>query len=239
MDSLYPFLTRQSGLARAIDTIAQNVANASTTGYRAEGLVFAEHVTRAAGGGPSMSMGHATGRFADASQGGLEMTGGAYDVAIEGEGYFQIGGPGGEVLLTRAGAFTPDAFGTLSTPDGLPVLDLGGAPVQIPPGGGALHIAADGTLSIDGAPFSQLGLVVPDGPVGTTRAGGTRFRHDGALLPVESPRMMQGFLERSNTNAVMEIARMIEVQNAYGAGQSIMDREDERMRAMMRIMDDR
>ena len=239
MDAIYPFVTRQVGLSRELDTIAQNIANVSTTGYRAEGLIFAEHITRATGGDPSMSMGHATRRTTDTLQGGLEMTGGAYDVAVEGEGYFQIGGPDGEVLLTRAGHFTPDAFGTLMTPDGLAVLDAGGAPVQIPGGGGDLTIGRDGTLSLDGAPFSQLGLVVPDDPVGLTRAngGGTRFRHDGALLPVEAPRMMQGFLEQSNTQPVLEIARMIEVQNAYGAGQTLMDREDERLRSMMRIMD--
>lgn len=239
MDAIYPFITRQAGLSNELDTIAQNIANASTTGYRAEGLIFAEHVTRARGGEPSMSMGHATGRTTDVAQGGLEATGGATDIAIEGEGYFQIEGPDGAVLLTRAGAFVPDAFGTLMTPDGHAVLDLGGAPVQIPAGGGDLTVSPDGTLSLDGAPFAQLGLVVPDDPVGTTRVTGTRFAHDGATIPVEAPRMIQGFLETSNTQPVLEIARMIEVQNAYGAGQSLMDREDERMRAMMRIMDNR
>ena len=239
MDAIYPFVTRQTGLVREMDTIAQNIANASTTGYRAEGLVFAEHVTRGGGGAPSLSMGHATGRVTSPVQGGLERTGGAHDLAIEGEGWFAVGGPDGEVLLTRAGAFATDPFGTLVTPDGLPVLDPGGAPIAIPPGGGALHVAPDGTLSVNGEPFGQIGLVVPDDPVGTTRSSGTRFAHDGELLPVENPRVMQGFLESSNTSTVLELARMIEVQNAYGAGQSIMDREDERMRAMMRLMDSR
>ena len=239
MDGIYAFVTRQSGLVRSIDTIAQNIANASTTGYRAEGLVFAEHVSRADGDYPSLSMGHATGRVTDEAQGGLSMTGGTYDLAIEGEGYFTVLGEDGETLLTRAGAFTPDAFGTLSTPDGLPVLDLGGAPVQIPPGAGALNVGSDGTLSVDGQPFGQIGLVLPDDPVGTTRAAGARFRHDGELIPVEAPRVKQGFLEQSNVSAVLEIAQMIDVENAYKAGQSLMDREDERMRAMMRIMETR
>ena len=239
MDAIYPSLTRQAGLVRELDTIAQNIANASTTGYRAEGLIFSEYVTRSNGPAPSISMGHAIGRMTSQAQGGLEMTGGTYDLAVEGEGYFQVEGEDGEPLLTRAGHFTPDAFGTLMTPDGRPVLDLGGAPIQIPPGPGTLHVAPDGTLSKAGQPFGQIGLVTPDDPVGTTHAHGTRFRHEGALIPVESPRVMQGFLEASNVSPILEVARMIEVQNAYGAGQSILDREDERMRAMMRIMDPR
>ena len=237
MDAIYPFVTRQSGLVHELDTIAQNIANASTTGYRTEALIFAEHITRALGTDPSMSMGHATGRYMSEVQGGLEMTGGAHDLAVEGDGYFTIQAPEGEVLLTRAGAFVPDPFGTLTTLDGLPVLDIGGAPIQIPPGEGALHVAADGTMSKNEQPFAQLGLFMPEDPVGVTRRMGTRFAHDGALVPVEDARIMQGFLESSNTKPVLEIARMIEVQNAYSAGQSILDREDERMRSMLRIMD--
>jgi len=236
MDGIYASLSRQTGLMRELDVIAQNIANAGTTGYRAEGLIFAEHVKAGGGSAPSLSLGHASARRTDWSQGGLEKTGGTYDLAIEGEGYFQIGGPDGP-LLTRAGAFVADAEGALVTQDGLPLLDAGGAPVALPPGAGTLSIAPDGTLSVAGEPFGQLGVVRPDDPIGMTRVGMTRFAHDGAFEPVIEGRVMQGYLEKSNTSAVLEIARMIEVQNAYGMGQSMLEREDERLRAMLRMMD--
>ncbi|UWQ21834.1 flagellar hook-basal body complex protein [Jannaschia sp. W003] len=236
MDGIYATLSRQSGLMRELDVIAQNIANAGTTGYRAEAVVFAEHVAAGAGGAPSLSMGDAAARHTDLSQGALERTGGTYDLAIEGDGFFQIGGPDGP-LLTRAGTFSADAAGTLVTPDGLPLLDAGGAPVAVPPGPGDVAIAPDGTLSRGGRPFGEIGLVRPDDPQGLVRVGDTRFRHEGGVEPVIGGRMMQGFLEGSNTSPVIEIARMIAVQNAYGMGQSMLDREDERLRAMMRVMD--
>ena len=236
MDGVLPTLPRQSGLLRELTVIAQNVANAGTTGYRAEATVFAEHVARGGTGAPSLSMGHAAARFTDLAQGALERTGGRYDLAIEGEGFFQVQGPDGP-LLTRAGAFTPDAEGRLVTLDGLPVLGVGGAAIQIPPGAGEVAVAPDGTLSRGGQPFAQLDLVVPDDVNGLTRAGDTRFAHEGATLPVEAPRVAQGMLEASNVSPVQEIARMVIVQNAYQLGQNLMDREHERLTSMLRLMD--
>lgn len=235
MDGIYASITRQTGLMRELDVIAQNIANISTSGYRSEGLVFAEHVKSGGGDAPSLSLGHAKARMTDWSQGALEQTGGTFDLAIEGDGFFQVGGPDGP-LLTRAGAFVLDADGGLVTADGLPVLDAGGAPLQVRPGAD-VTIASDGTISQEGQPVGQVGLVQPDDRNGMTRVDGTRFSHEGALEPVEAPRMLQGFVEESNTSPVLELARMIEVQSAYGMGQSLLEREDERLRAMMRLMD--
>ena len=241
MDAIYPYITRQMGLVRELDTLAQNVANASTTGYKAESLVFVEHVTAAHREGPSMSMGHAKSRFTDLDPGGVTMTGGTFDLAIEGDGFFQVAGPDGETLLTRAGAFVTDRFGTVMTHDGLPLLDLGGAPIQVPGDADQISIGRDGTMSTGEGPFAQVGLVsIPD-TIGLQRVGDTRFRYappdGGAPAPVEFPRVMQGFLEQSNVRPVLELARLIEVEKAYTAGQSILDREDERLRNMLRVMD--
>lgn len=235
MDGIYPSLTRQTGLFREMDVIAQNIANAGTSGYRSEGITFAEYVKRAGGGAPSVSMGHAKGRQTNWSQGPIERTGGTFDIAIEGDGFFQVGGPDGP-LLTRAGNFTLDAAGAMVAYDGAPVLDAGGAPIQLPPGD-AVTIAPDGTISRDGTPVAQLSLVQPDDLGMMVRVQGTRFRNEGGQAPVDGARLLQGFIEASNTEPVLEIARMIEVQNAYSMGQSVLEREDERLRAMLRIME--
>lgn len=229
----YATLTRQSGLMAQMRMVANNIANAATTGYRAESMVFAEHV-RATGDGPSLSMATASVRMTDATQGGLNRTGGAYDLAIEGEGFFMVGTPAGD-RLTRAGAFTPNEMGDLVTPEGYPLLDAGGAPVFVPQGAGPVAIAADGTISAGGQPVGQIGLVMPEDPQALIREDGVRFRAEAGVIPVEG-RMLQGFLEESNVDPVAQVARMIEVGRAYELGQAFLDREDERVRGTIETM---
>lgn len=231
----YVGLTRQSGLMREMQAIAHNIANISTTGFRKEGITFAEFVVAPRGDGPSLSMAHADVRHISALQGALTRTGGTFDFAIEGEGFFQIQAPGG-LRLTRAGSFTPDAAGNLVTPDGYALLDNGGAPVFVPPDAKAVTLAADGTLSADGRPVAQLGLVVPTDPNDLQRETGVLFGAAGGVQPVAEGRMLQGFLENSNVSAIAEITRMIEVQRAYELGQTFLDRDDERIRAVIQTL---
>jgi len=77
---------------------------------------------------------------------------------------------------------------------------------------------------------------VPVNPEGVTREGGTRFVAPDGFDPADNGRILQGFLEGSNVNPTLEIARMIEVQRAYELGQSFMDKEDERIRAVMQAI---
>lgn len=125
-------LSRQSGLLREMQVVANNIANAATTGFRQEGLVFAEHVRRMEDA-PSVSMARAHVRATSMVQGSLTATGGTFDLAIEGDGFFLIETPAGE-RLTRAGHFTPNADGDLVTPEGFRVLDAGGRLSSSPPG---------------------------------------------------------------------------------------------------------
>ncbi|MFB2532792.1 flagellar hook-basal body complex protein [Paracoccus sp. p4-l81] len=228
-NAIYATLTRQSGLMREMQAVANNIANVSTGGFRREGMVFAEHVAALDRDAPSLSMATARGRVIDLSQGGLTTTGGTFDFAIEGEGFFQVQA-GDRRLLTRAGSFIPTPEGELMTPDGARLLDGGGAPVNVPPGATNIHLSGDGTLSADGQPVAQLGAVQPADANSLTHEGGTRFAFQGELEPVEESRLMQGALEDSNVNPVTEIARMIEVQRAYEMGQTFLDREDNRIK---------
>ena len=126
----YTALTRQSGLMREMQAIANNIANASTSGFRREGVIFSEYVNRL-DGAPSLSMARASARNIDLTQGELSDTGGSFDFAIEGEGFFLVETPRGN-RLTRMGSFTPSAEGELVNPDGYRLLDQGGAPVFVP-----------------------------------------------------------------------------------------------------------
>lgn len=227
-------LTRQSGLLREMQAIANNIANSSTTGFRREGVIFSEYVRRLEGA-PSLSMAHASARNVDLSQAEISETGGSFDFAIEGDGFFLIETPSGN-RLTRAGSFSPSAEGELVNPDGYRLLDQGGAPVFVPPDAGPVALAADGTLSAAGRPLAQLGLWGPQDPTDLIHEGGTLFRTARGEIPVETGRFLQGQLEGSNVNALSEISRMIDVQRAYELGQSFLDREDDRLKTVIQTL---
>jgi flagellar basal-body rod protein FlgF len=234
-NATYTALTRQSGLMNEMRVVANNIANLSTTGFRAEGVIFAEHIKALGPNDSSLSMATASARNTLSAQGTLTQTGGSFDLAIEGEGFFLVETPNGE-RLTRAGAFTPNENGDLVTPEGHRVLDAGGAPVFVPQGAGPVGIAPDGTISAGGQPVGQIGLVTPLDALGMVREDGVRFRADGGYEPVFEGRMLQGFVEESNVDPVLEITRMIEVQRAYELGQSFLDKEDERIRSAIRAL---
>ena len=234
-NATYATLTRQSGLLREMQIVANNIANASTTGFRAEGVIFSEYVRALGPEAPSLSMATAAVRETMQSQGALDQTGGTFDLAVEGDGFFMVETPQGE-RLTRAGHFTPNADGDLVNADGYRVLDAGGAPVFVPQGVGQIGIAADGTISADGTPVGQIGLFLPTDLTGMAREGGVLFRADARVEPALTVRMIQGFLEQSNVNPIAQITRMIEVQRAYELGQTFMDKEDERIRGVIKAL---
>lgn len=229
----YTTLNRQSGLLRDMRSVAQNIANMGTTGYRGERVIFSEYVRDLGPGEASLSVANAAARSTDTSQGALALTNGTFDLAIEGDGFFLVATPEGD-RLTRAGAFTPSPEGLLSAHDGAQLLDAGGAPIFVPPDARAISIGADGTISADGNPVARVGLWSPANPLGMTRAEGVRFDPGGPPVPQEEGRILQGFLEKSNVVAINQIARMIEVQRAYELGQTFLDREDERIRSTIR-----
>lgn len=231
---VYATLSRQTGLMNELRVVANNVANAATTGFRQEGLIFAEHVARS-GAAPSVSMAHGTVRSTSMVPGALRQTGAPLDMAIEGDGFFHVQTPAGD-RLTRAGSFALSAAGDLVTPDGYRVLDAGGAPVFVPPDAGAPGLSPDGTLSAGGRPLAQLGLVRPVDPLTLMREDGVLFRAEAGVEPEPGGRILQGFLEGANVDPVGQIARLIEVQRAYEMGQSFLDAENDRIRTAIDTM---
>lgn len=228
----YVTLSRQSGLLSQMDAIANNIANASTTGFKREGTVFAEFITTG-GDGPSLSMGFANTRAVDLQQAPVSATGGTFDFAVEGTGFFLVQTPQGQ-KLTRAGSFTPGADGTLQTADGHTLLDASGSAIMIPLGSQNIGLAQDGSLSADGAPLAKLGLWAPTDPLTLTHEQGALFSASG-YQPGEG-QILQGHLEDSNVDPVSEVAKMISVQRAYELGQSFLDREDDRTRAVIQTL---
>ncbi len=230
----YVVLSRQSGLMNEMRIVANNIANASTTGYRQEGLVFSEFID-AAPDRSSLSMSRAGIANTSQNQGTLTPTSGMFDFAIEGDGFFMVETEDGP-RLTRAGSFAPNAQGDLVDMNGNLVLDPGGAPLFVPGDASAISFAKDGTISADGNPIGQLGVFLPEDLAAISRQDGVLFKPGGEAFPVESPRVLQGFLEGSNVDPMLQMARLVEIQRGYELGQSFLEAEDQRIRSAIKAL---
>lgn len=207
------------GLQRGLDVTANNLANSTTSGFRANRLVFEDLLTPRPQA-ESVSYGHDRLSYTDTRAGVLSTTNNPLDVAIQGEGWFAYELENGQVALGRDGRFVMDAEGNLMTAAGRPVLDAGGGPIALPPEGGLPNIGRDGTLSdAAGNNLGQIGIFAAPGIETWARAGETMFTpRDGTPAPLEAletPVVIQGAIEQSNVNPISEMVRMIEVQRAY------------------------
>lgn len=237
----YVGLSRQAGLMREMQTIANNMANINTVGFKREGAVFSEYVAALKpqnmqvglqnSPSHSLSIGRLSAHVSNLSDGGLRASGGTFDLALQGDGFFTVQ-IGGQTQLTRAGNFISDETGRLVTVDGAPVLNSAGGEIQIPPEAQNIKISRDGTISAEGNEIGQIGVVTTD-PLSLSRTGQNNWTSNAPLEPVGEPAMAQGYLEDSNVQPMLEIARMIEVQRHYDAGQKILETEDQRIKQVI------
>lgn len=230
----YLSLSRLSGLRKEMTAIANNLANMSTTGFRREGVVFSEFIRAAPSGDVSLSMTEARVRRTDLTAGAMERTGGDLDLAIDGTAFFMVADENG-AKLTRAGAFQRDQTGAVVDADGRVLLDEGGAAIVVPQDVRRIGVEPDGAVLGDGRLLARIALVTVENLGSLEREDGVRFRANGPLEPGDAT-VAQGFVEGSNVSPVEEMARMIDVQRAYETGQSLMTRDDERIRAVVRTL---
>ncbi|MEL7041473.1 MAG: flagellar hook-basal body complex protein [Pseudomonadota bacterium] len=235
-NSVYAAISRQDGLLKELQVVANNLANANTSGYKTDRAIFAEYVMQTGLETPSLSMGGLAGHTFDLTQGTVKFTGGQFDLAIQGDGFFAVETEAGQ-RLTRAGAFQISANGELIAADGARVLSDGATPIQIPPDVEGLSIAGDGTISSDGEVIGQVGIFTPNGQL--QRDTDTRFIAEDGVAPTPGASLLQGALEASNVSPVLEMARMIEVQRAYEAGQNLLEQEHQRITQLISAVRDR
>lgn len=228
----YVALQRQAGLLRELNSIANNIANANTRGYRRESVIFAEHVKSLEQGDPSLSIATLDHRYIDVRQGAITQTNGPLDFAIEGEGFFLVESDGGP-RLSRAGAFSLNGAGEIVNAEGRRVLDESGGAITIPAGAKSITAAADGTIAADGQAVGRLGVVKAD-PAFLVREGNNLLRAEKGYQPVENPKVSQFAVEGSNVSPVEEISNLIEVQRAYESGARFLGDEHERIRNAVR-----
>ena len=214
---LYVTLSGQMALMRRLETLAHNVANTTTPGFRAEKIKFEEVLAETGPERTSFVNGGST--YISREGGELVQTENALDIAVNGDAWLGIQTPAG-VVYTRDGRMTMTPDGQLQTLNGYPVLDVGGAPIQLNPAGGRPEIARDGTITQGRAQLGALGLFsIPE------TANLTRFENSGVIpsepaapaLDFSRVNVAQGFIERANVNPVMEMSRMIMIQRAFDA----------------------
>lgn len=214
-DSLYVSLSAQIALQRRLDTIADNVANASTVGFRATGIRFQDVVSGA--GQKSVSFASSGNTYLSAANGALTQTNNPFDFAIQGDAWFGLETPGG-TIMTRDGRFSMNENGELMSIEGYPVLDAGGAPIQLDPRGGPPVAGADGSLRQNDNLVGAIGLYQFDPGENFVRYGNSGIVPNGEPEPVTDRidvGVAQGFVEESNVNPVLEMTRLIQVQRAF------------------------
>lgn len=219
-------------LRREMDVIANNIANMDTTAFKVETML-----TRTEARAPATTLGGpnpvkfvvADGLTRNFSQGALRVTGGTYDLAIEGTGFFRVQGADGAELYTRDGRFRLDNTGRLVNQAGEAVLDQGGGEIVIDLQLGPVAIGLDGSITQG---LEQVGRIATvDFPAlgALEKAGANTYRNPTNIQPqpTTTSQVRQGMLESSNVQGILEMTRMIEVSRAYESTARMMDSESE------------
>lgn len=225
-------LSRLMALRRELDTVANNVANVGTTGFKAQRVAFKEYLKPmeradlATTPERPVSLVDARPGFTDLSRGAIEPTGNRLDVAIDGNAYFVVQTADGE-RYTRDGSFTLDGSGRLVTASGQPVLGTGG-PLTLSASETDATISPDGTLLSSQGVRGRLRLVRFDNPQKLALVGGNLFRSGQrpSEPPVGTVKLVTGALEKSNVQPVLEMSRLVEITRAYELVSSMMKKDD-------------
>jgi flagellar basal-body rod protein FlgF len=214
-NGLYVSLSAQVALERRLETIADNVANMNTVGYRGTGVSFETEMAKA--GDARLGYVSSGSDFISRRLGGLVKTDNSLDFAVQGDGWFGIETPQGPAY-TRDGRTQIDDSGTLRTLTGDPLLDAGGAPILIDSAAGPLNVSADGMITQNGRQVGAIGLFAIDPNASLKRAENSSVVPDKPATPIlEFTRdgVVQGAVEGSNVDPVREMTRLIEVTRAF------------------------
>lgn len=233
-DGIYTALTGSLAQQHALDTIATNVANANTAGFRGDRVIFSQLVVGAQKGqnpDPRQVAPNRADQFVrvavnqlDSTSGLLRSTGNPLDVGLSGDGFFQVRTPQGE-RLTRSGNFMLNTDGEISTVDGNRVIGEGNLPITIPRNTKNIEITVNGTVRADGLDINKLSLKRVADPTSLVREGATTYTvsQGAAVLPATKVEVMQGHLEASNVNPVAGLNELITVNRSFDALQKVIE----------------
>ncbi len=228
----YVALSRQMVLQHRMDIIANNIANASTPAFKGERLMFAEYLARTS---PAERLSYVrdVATVRDTGDGEMTHTGNTLDVALHGRGYFVVDTAQG-TRYTRNGHLNLDAAGRLVTGQGHPVLGEGTRPLIIGPSAKSIDIARDGTVSTDNGVVGRIQIVRFANDQDLRQVGNGLYVSAQQPVPAADAAVVQGMVEESNVQPILEITRMIETVRAYQSTQRLIETEHDLQRESIR-----
>ncbi len=234
---LYQSASALSALERWQDVVSQNITSSQTAGYRKRTINFSAQLSGELQTDPRGRDGAAMSTVFPKVNEGINFTTGEtqptrrdYDVAIQGDGFFEVQMPDGAKAYTRSGQFKLRNDRTLITSGGQEVLSNGGSPIVLLPNGLPLTINQDGTLFQGDSSLGKISVQSFKNPSQLTSVAGGFFLAGSAQPePVEQPELMQGYLEGSNVAPLREMVDMVLISRAYEANQKIISSYDQTM----------
>jgi flagellar basal-body rod protein FlgG len=234
LEGLYTAASGMAAQQQRMDSLANDVANANTVGYKHTRVGFRDLVYQATGRGASASVTAGTGVATTQlgrtfEQGSAQNTGNPLDVALQGPGFFQVRTPQGQLALTRDGAFHVNENGALVNTRGdevQPGVNLRDIDLS------EISIASDGTISVNSQPVAQISVVDVQSPEALTSAGDNLYlanAQSGAPRPATGTTLMGGYTEGSNVNMSDAMIDMMDAQRAYQLAAKAIHQQDEMM----------
>ena len=256
INSLWISKTGMEAQQMQLDVISNNLANVSTTGFKRANAVFEDLMyqnLRQVGANSSEQSQLPTGlqvglgvrtvaTSRSFTQGSLQQSGNNLDVAIQGNGFFQVTMPDGTIGYSRDGSFQVDSQGRLVTSSGLPIANG----VTVPANARNLSIGADGTVTamipgnVSPQPIGTIALASFVNPAGLEPRGQNLYSESPASGQPSTGTpganglgsLMQGFLETSNVNVVQELITMIQTQRAYEMNSKAIQTSDQMLQKL-------
>jgi len=231
---LYVAVSGQIAAQRRLDTIAHNIANVNTPGFRAEEVKFESLISNA--GKDPVAYSSAGQTFISRRTGPIVQTGNPLDIAVSGDAFLAVETPAG-MAYTRDGRLQVTQEGQLRSINGYPVLDVSGAPIQVSPRDGPVLISADGRISQRGVRLGAVGLFRLDEQAKLVRHDNSAILSDVPGQPVvnfNEVSVQQGFLEESNVNAMMEMTNLITLTRNFEAVSSATDQFQDSLKEAIR-----
>ena len=226
--STYIALSGQFARDQEMAVLANNIANMSTPGFKAERMMFSEYLANAPGGS-QISYVTQAGNNHDMSEGPLTHTGNSLDVALNGEGWLAITTPTG-TSYTRSGHFQLDPQGEVVTSNGYLLQGDGGAPIVVPTGASDVTISPDGTVSTPQGTAGHIPVVTFANPQLMTAEANNLYNTSEAAQPVTTTQVMQGTVEDSNLQPVLAITRLMNATREMTADKNFADAENNRLK---------
>ena len=226
--STYIDLSGQYAREHQMEVLANNIANLSTPGFKAEQMMFKEYIAPSPDGDPSSYV-TIVGNARNMGQGALTHTGDPLDVGLNGPGFFTVTTPGGN-QYTRNGHLQIDNQGELVNSAGFVVQGDGGSPIVIPAGAGQITIDNDGTVSTPGTTLGKITVVNFDDPQSMLLQGGGLYSTDQTPQPVTTTNVEQGAIEEANVQPIVEMTKLMNVVHGIADAKSFADGEHTRLK---------